>query len=87
MSGIDYEPLRNWELSDHGHAVRNRPVRLLDREALHALIAQFRRYFLSNDFVIRLDEQESDSSLTTDELLDQAPRRISVVHIYSSGRV
>lgn len=82
MSGIDYEPLENWTHQGFSNRHRrNKPVRLNDREALLALLRRFERFAGTNEFMLAINEEDYDSTVPFDELIDTFPRVVSVFHL------
>jgi hypothetical protein len=86
MTGLDYDYRKHWEpdfaLSQFS---RKKPVRLRDREALRAIITEFRKRAGDLDAMVWIDEVQYDDLSDVDALLDLAPPEIRVLHLQSRG--
>ena len=82
MTGVDYELLAAWEHSGYSNSHdRKKPVRLTDREALLSLLRRFEKFAGTSDFMVSANEEDYDSKLPFDELVDVFPRAVTVFHL------
>lgn len=86
MTGLDYDYRTHWRpdfaLSQF---TREKPVRLRDREALRAIISEFKKRAGDLDTLLWIDEVPYDDLSDVDTLLDIAPPVIRVLHLQSKG--
>ncbi|MDN4479467.1 hypothetical protein [Demequina muriae] len=82
MTGVDYELLEQWEHQGYSNSHhRRKPVRLNDREALLALLRMFERFAGTNEFMVSANEEDFDSTLPFDELVNIFPKYVTVFHL------